>query len=217
MCKCVSVRCECKRYILNKDISRNLGTTGMEERRKNISKLITSVSNFSVQYNFQAIAIALLVMSSSVCTSDDVNCRGGDQASWVRGTAAATIFIGAIVGQVSMGYLGDLIGRNKALFFTLCLASLGALGSAILPDGNASSIYTIIIICRLVLGVGVGGVYPLSATKAAEDSPTIGNKPNCVESAKSFFWQVYSLFILFFCYFFFRMTADKIPHGNNKK
>ncbi len=161
----------------------------MEERKKLISKLITSISNFSVQYNFQAIAVALLVMSATVCTTDDEECKDGKQAAWVHGTASATIFIGAILGQLTMGYLGDVIGRNQALFFTLCLASFGALASAILPMGDATTIYVVIIISRFVLGIGVGGVYPLSATKAAEDSSTGGGKPNAVESAKSFFWQ----------------------------
>ena len=95
----------------------------MEERKKLISKLITSISNFSVQYNFQAIAVALLVMSATVCTTDDEECKDGKQAAWVHGTASATIFIGAILGQLTMGYLGDVIGRNQALFFTLCLVS----------------------------------------------------------------------------------------------
>ena len=49
---------------------------------KTLSKVNTSISNFSVQYNFQSIAIALLVMSSSVCTSNDEDCRDGEQAEW---------------------------------------------------------------------------------------------------------------------------------------
>lgn len=100
-----------------------------------------------------------------------------------------SIFVGAIAGQLSMGYLGDLIGRTKALFFTLLLASFGGLGSALFSHGSPESIYAIIIMCRFILGIGVGGVYPLSATKAAEDSSAGGGKVNSVESAKSFFWQ----------------------------
>ena len=111
-------------------------------------------------------------------------------------------FPGAIVGQISMGYIGDLISRTRALFFTLLLASFGALGSALLSIGNSDTIYGIIILFRFILGIGVGGVYPLSATKAAEDGARPGNKVNSRESAKSFFWQSpgamtpwYSLFI----------------------
>ena len=161
----------------------------MEDKKRIVSKLITSVSNFSVQYNFQAIAVALLVMIETVYTSNDEECKDGNQAAWVQGTAAATIFIGAIMGQLSMGYLGDLVGRNKALFFTLCLAAFGALSSAIFPMGDATAIYIVIIVSRFILGIGVGGVYPLSATKAAEDGSTGSGRPNAVESAKSFFWQ----------------------------
>lgn len=162
-----------------------------------ISYGITSVSNFSVQYNFQAIAVALIVMSASQCTTDDSDCKDGTQKAWVDGTSSATIFVGAIAGQLSMGYLGDVIGRSSALKVTLTLALFGALTSCTLPMGNATTVYSLIIVCRFFLGVGVGGVYPLSATKAAEDGNTEvtadGNKTNggvnSISSAKSFFWQ----------------------------
>lgn len=63
---------------------------------------LAAVSNFSVQYNFQAISIALLVMSDSVCTSTDANCKDGTQKGWVTSTASAVVFIGAIMGQLSV-------------------------------------------------------------------------------------------------------------------
>jgi MFS transporter, PHS family, inorganic phosphate transporter len=161
--------------------------------KKSLSNYITSISNFSVQYNIQAMALALIIMSKSVCTSNDDNCRSGDQDGWVVSTSQVAIFIGAISGQLSMGYLGDIIGRSAALKITLMFVLVGAIGSAFLSFGSASAIYAIIISFRFILGVGVGGVYPLSATKAAEDSSDeIGNNKNevnSVASAKVFFWQ----------------------------
>jgi hypothetical protein len=62
----------------------------------------TAVGNFSVQYNFQAISIALLVMAASVCTTDDEDCKEGTQAEWVSSTATATVFVGAITGQLTV-------------------------------------------------------------------------------------------------------------------
>lgn len=53
-----------------------------------------------MQYNFQAISIALLVMSAEECTLDDDSCKDGDQAEWVQSVATATVFIGAITGQL---------------------------------------------------------------------------------------------------------------------
>jgi len=135
-----------------------------------VSGCITAIGNFNVQYNFQAISIALIVMSRVQCTQDEVSCQQGHQASWVSGTAGATVFAGAILGQLTMGYAGDVIGRNVAMAVTLSIAACSALLSAILPSGTASTVYAIIIACRFLLGVGLGGIYPLSAIKAAEDA-----------------------------------------------
>lgn len=155
-----------------------------------ISSIITATSNFSVQYNFQAISVALIIMSSSQCTSTTSECKEGTQAEWVTGTATATVFVGAIAGQLVMGYVADIIGRNKAMLFTLSLASFGALASSLTSFGDPSAIYSLIIICRFFLGIGLGGVYPVSAAKAAEDGADgKTGKADVTGAAWSFFWQ----------------------------
>jgi PHS family inorganic phosphate transporter-like MFS transporter len=67
-----------------------------------------------------------------------------------------------------MGYLGDVLGRSRALTLTLALASVAALFSAIAPTGSPTAVYITIIVFRFILGVGLGGVYPLSATKVRD-------------------------------------------------
>ena len=109
--------------------------------------------------------------------------------SRVGSTAAATVFAGAICGQLTMGYAGDLFGRTEALFLTLSIAAISAVASAVAPQGSATVVYAVIIVCRFLLGIGLGGVYPLSATKAAEDSSSSNGKVNSKGSAMSFFWQ----------------------------
>lgn len=126
-------------------------------------------------------------MSVAECTSSEEDCREGSQAVWVQGAATGTVFAGAIAGQLVMGFMGDVLGRNRAMCLTLTLTTLGALGSA-LAFGDPTAIYVIIIICRFILGVGVGGIYPLSATKAAEDAADEGSV-NTYASSMSFFWQ----------------------------
>ena len=120
-----------------------------------LSKIITAVGNFNVQYNFGVISIVLIIMSSDVCTSTDENCKHGSQESWVSGTASATVFAGAIAGQLSMGYLGDLLGRNKAMTITLAIAAVGALGSAIFPFGSAGVRDDIGLICLCCMFKGL--------------------------------------------------------------
>ena len=135
----------------------------------------------------------MLIMSASVCTSDDANCKDDIQALWVSGTAAGIVFLGSITGMLSMGYIGDIIGRNAAIVITLSLTALGALTSAVCSIGSPEQIYAIIIGCRFILGVGAGGVYPLSAAKAGEDacasSSGEGEGVNVVASSSAFFFQ----------------------------
>jgi len=133
-----------------------------------------SLANFSVQYNFQVIAISL-----------EIAARVTHQQSWVVTQNMSVIFIGCILGQFTMGYAGDLIGRSRALSLTLCIAAAGAIGSAAASWGSPSAIYGTVIAFRFVIGYGLGGVYPLSATKAAEsdDSNSVGS------TAWAFFWQ----------------------------
>ena len=95
-----------------------------------------------------------------------------------------------------MGYAGDVLGRNKAMTLTLSLVCVSALLSAILPFGSPSTVYTIIIITRFVMGIGLGGIYPLSATKAAEDGGDAHGHVNVTSASYAFFWQTPGAMVL---------------------
>eukprot|EP01035_Chromulina_nebulosa_P018609 gene18609-24338_t len=129
-------------------------------------------------------------MSAQECTLDDTDCKSGEQAAWVHGSSSAVIFVGAIIGQLSMGYLGDIIGRNKALVFTLLIATLTAFLSAVAPTDDAYTVYSTIIAMRFFLGVGLGGIFPLSATKSSEDQGNSIGQVNPVGAAWTYFWQM---------------------------
>jgi PHS family inorganic phosphate transporter-like MFS transporter len=139
---------------------------------------VSALANFHVQYNFQVIALAESVMKEHY-----------KLPPWGKTALAAIIFAGAITGQLSFGYIGDRIGRNKAMTLTNLLTVIGALGSAVLSWGSADHIYLAIVLCRFLLGVGVGGVYPLSAVKAAEEAVNADVKTRTKRVAWAFFWQ----------------------------
>lgn len=162
-----------------------------------LSTITVALSNFSIQWNFGSIAIALLMMSSEVCTMpQEQDCREGKQASWVVTVSSSVVFVGAVIGQLVMGRLGDLIGRSKALLVTTGIATVSSAMQAIAPAGSPKAIYIVIILFRFFLGIGIGGVYPLSATKAVEDSGgtdgdavSLSNR-KAVAAGKGFFWQM---------------------------
>eukprot|EP00466_Bigelowiella_natans_P006741 jgi/Bigna1/86371/estExt_fgenesh1_pg.C_100061 len=157
---------------LNQDVGNR--RKGTDEK----SIWVSSLSNFSVQYNFSVIAIALKIMAKEY-----------KQNEWIKELLKGVVFAGAITGQLLMGYVGDLMGRNKAMFITILFAGAGALGSSIFSWGDRFSVYGIIAASRFVLGVGVGGVYPLSATKAAEESATTDRQARNLRVSQAFFWQ----------------------------
>lgn len=178
---------------------------------KLLSTVSTCLANFGAQYNFQTIAVALLTMSTSECTSTDERCRDGHQEPWVTGTANAVVFIGAVVGQLSMGVLGDYISRNGALSITLLIATIAAFLSAVAPAGDPNSVYATIVVFRFFVGVGLGGIYPIAATKASEDTASTDQKTNASGSAFAFFWQIPGLiapWLLAWILTYSVMTAD---------
>jgi len=129
----------------------------------------SSVSSFSapsllLPFSLSSPSLLLSPPPSIPCTCASADCKQGHQAPWVGSAATATVFAGAIAGQLIMGYAGDVLGRNRAMTITLLLATIAAALSAILPptsgsddQGNAATVYGVIIACRFVLGIGLGG------------------------------------------------------------
>ncbi len=77
--------------------------------------------------------------------------------------SAAAIF-GAAVGPFVFGRLGDLFGRKKVYGIEMLILVFGAIAS-----GLAWS-FASLVIFRFVLGLGIGGDYPMSATIMSEYS-----------------------------------------------
>jgi len=108
----------------------------------------------------------------------------------IEGTLDSVVFAGAIIGQLFMGLAGDLCGRKRALVLTNLFTALGALCSAFCSWGPATTVYTVITISRFVLGVGVGGKYPLAGTVSSEGkSAKKSQAKSALEIAFGFFWQ----------------------------
>ena len=82
------------------------------------------------------------------------------QTSWVTGAA----ILGAFVGAFTFGRIADIIGRKKVYVTVAVIMIFGAVASAFAPD------FIFLVIARLVLGLGIGGDYPVSAVFMSEYS-----------------------------------------------
>ena len=87
---------------------------------------------------------------------------------------ATAAIIGAVIGQLFFGGLADVLGRRAIFIATLTICIVAALGSATCVDLPSLSIYTQLSLWRGLLGFGIGGEYPLSATVTAERSEESG-------------------------------------------
>lgn len=73
------------------------------------------------------------------------------------------------MGMLTLGYVGDILGRRRAMAITLTIMIFGGIGSSLLTWGDETAVYVLASIFRFVTGVGIGGVFPLSATSAYEN------------------------------------------------
>ncbi len=80
------------------------------------------------------------------------------------GLVNSITLISAFLGAFIFGRLSDVLGRKKIYGLEALLMVIGALASAFAPN------FAFLIVCRFVLGIGVGGDYPMSATLMTEFS-----------------------------------------------
>ncbi|KAH7107655.1 phosphate permease [Auriculariales sp. MPI-PUGE-AT-0066] len=96
--------------------------------------------------------------------------------------------IGTLFGQLIFGWLADILGRKRMYGVELCIMIVATLAQALSGAGPAASIIGTLIFWRFVMGVGVGGDYPLSAVIASEFAATRtrGRLMTAVFSAQGF-------------------------------
>jgi len=82
------------------------------------------------------------------------------QTSWVTGAA----ILGAFVGAFVFGRIADVLGRKSVYITVAVIMVVGALASAFAPN------LIFLIVARFVLGLGIGGDYPVSAVMMSEFS-----------------------------------------------
>lgn len=88
----------------------------------------------------------------------------------LQGLLKAAANIGSVIGQFLFGYLADAYGRKRVYGKELLLIIIATILCLTTPTGqlspNASLIY--LSVFRILLGIGVGGDYPMSASVSTD-------------------------------------------------
>jgi MFS transporter, PHS family, inorganic phosphate transporter len=82
------------------------------------------------------------------------------QVSWLNSATLLASAFGAIV----FGRIADMLGRKRIYGYEVLILAAGAIASALSPN------YTFLLVSRIVLGFGIRGDYPVSATIMSEYS-----------------------------------------------
>ncbi|KAH7078821.1 major facilitator superfamily domain-containing protein [Paraphoma chrysanthemicola] len=131
--------------------------------------VVTGIGFFTDAYSLFAINLAVILLG--IVYWQDAEHRGvmphrADTAIKVATSA------GAIFGQIGFGYLGDYLGRKKMYGVELMIIISTTLAQSLCGESTTLSIVGVLIFYRVVMGIGVGGDYPLSAVITAEFAST---------------------------------------------
>ncbi|WP_016729943.1 MFS transporter [Saccharolobus islandicus] len=97
------------------------------------------------------------------------------------GLITSASLIGMIFGAILFGWLSDKMGRSRIMGIDLIFFAVFGLASAL------SQNFLELFISRLLLGIGIGGDYPVSSTLMAEFSPSI-SRGRYLTGSVSMYW-----------------------------
>ncbi|BDB98430.1 MFS transporter [Saccharolobus caldissimus] len=97
------------------------------------------------------------------------------------GLVTSASLIGMIFGAILFGWLSDKMGRSRIMGIDLIFFAMFGLTSAL------SQNFLELFISRLLLGIGIGGDYPVSSTLMAEFSPSI-SRGRYLTGSVSMYW-----------------------------
>lgn len=80
--------------------------------------------------------------------------------------------VGTVVGQLAFGYLADRVGRKRMYGVELMIIIIGTIGQSLAGNGPAASFWGVITFWRIIVGIGIGGDYPLSSVITSEFATT---------------------------------------------
>ena len=131
---------------------RSLEESGLGRKQIRIM-LVAGMSFFTDAYDLFVIGVAILLLIPAFHLD-----------ALQTGLLVSSALFGAVVGPVIFGIAGDKFGRKNTFWITVTILIIGAIGSAL------SVSYIMLLFWRFVLGVGIGGDYPVSSTIVAEYS-----------------------------------------------
>lgn len=118
---------------------------------------------FADSYDFFAINFAIQMIGIAFWQDD-----GGTIPMYLQSAIKVATSAGAIVGQVMFGWLADVLGRKRIYGVELIILIFATLAQSLSSPSPVVTMSGLLIFGRVVMGLGLGGDYPMSAVITAE-------------------------------------------------
>jgi MFS family permease len=132
------------------DVLRQLDESGITRTHWKIM-LISGMGFFTDAYDLFIIGVVMSLLKGQWQVSPTAD-----------GLVTSTALLASAIGAVLFGRVADMLGRKRIYGYEVLVLAAGALASALSPN------VWWLIVFRFILGVGIGGDYPVSSTIMSE-------------------------------------------------
>jgi PHS family inorganic phosphate transporter-like MFS transporter len=94
--------------------------------------------------------------------------NGGNVPNSVNTAIKAATSGGAVLGMLGFGWLADHVGRRKMYGVELGIIVLATLAQSLTAPSPSMTFTGLFIFWRVMMGIGIGGDYPLSSVITSE-------------------------------------------------
>ncbi|KAF2491167.1 inorganic phosphate transporter 1-6 /Pi cotransporter [Lophium mytilinum] len=129
--------------------------------------LVAGTGFFTDSYDIFCVSL-LTIMLGIVYKHDNKGVLFTPQDTAIKVSTSA----GTVIGQLGFGALADVVGRKKMYGLELILIIFATIAQALCGSGPGASIVGTIIFWRVLMGMGIGGDYPLSSIITSEFATT---------------------------------------------
>ncbi|KAI8997194.1 phosphate:H+ symporter [Pilobolus umbonatus] len=129
--------------------------------------LVSGIGFFTDAYDIFAINLASAMLGYVYWPNE------GNKTPYNVDTAIkVSCSVGTVIGQLLFGYLADHVGRKRMYGVELMFMIVGTVGQSLVGNSFSTSFWAVITFWRLIVGLGIGGDYPLSSVITAEFATT---------------------------------------------
>lgn len=132
--------------------------------------VVAGVGFFTDAYDL--FAIGLVTNLLGIVYWQDAQTKKGIIPTDVDTAIKISTSAGTVIGQFGFGILADIVGRKRMYGVELILVIFATLAQALSSDSPSISIVGIIVFWRVLMGIGIGGDYPLSSIITSEFATT---------------------------------------------